>query len=115
MQITERVWQVGGSGLTAVEDATIYLIRFGEAAALIDAGCVSGSQALFDHIAGAIPGNAPITRLFLTHSHFDHTGGAEAVRRRYGCKVVAFRGLPGTRGDQKVHRIVYVIAVSCRS
>ena len=37
MQITENAWQVGGSGQTSPEDAAIYLIRFGEAAALIDA------------------------------------------------------------------------------
>jgi hypothetical protein len=28
MRITQKVWQVGGSGLTAPEDAGIYLIRY---------------------------------------------------------------------------------------
>ena len=27
--------------------------------------------------------------LLLTHSHFDHTGGAKAVRDEYGCRIVA--------------------------
>ncbi len=27
--------------------------------------------------------------LLLTHCHFDHTGGAEAVRDEYGCRIVA--------------------------
>jgi len=27
-------------------------------------------------------------RLFLTHCHYDHTGGAAAVRNRYGCRIV---------------------------
>lgn len=91
MQITENVWQVGGSGLTAPEDAAIYLIRFGDAAALIDAGCGGGTHALFTQIAKAIPEKVPITHLLLTHCHFDHTGGAEAVRIHCGCKVTAHR------------------------
>jgi len=89
MRITQKVWQVGGSGLTAPEDAGIYLIRFGEAAALIDAGCGEAAQKLFANIAKALPETLPITHLFLTHCHFDHSGGAEAVRQRYGCKVSA--------------------------
>lgn len=91
MQITENVWQVGGSGLTAPADAAIYLIRFGDAAALVDAGCGVGTRKLFANIFRAIPEKMPITHLLLTHCHFDHTGGAEAVRQHCGCKVVAHR------------------------
>ena len=36
MEIMENLWQVGGAEYTSVEDAAIYLIRFGEKAALID-------------------------------------------------------------------------------
>jgi len=89
LQICKNVWQVGGSGLTAPEDAAIYLIRFGDAAALIDAGCGQGVQKLCTHVARIIPKQVAITYLFLTHCHFDHTGGAEEVRKRFGCKVVA--------------------------
>jgi glyoxylase-like metal-dependent hydrolase (beta-lactamase superfamily II) len=89
MQLMENVWQVGGPGLTAAEDAAIYLIRVDGAAALIDAGCGGGTRALFVNISRAIPEKVPITHLLLTHCHFDHTGGAEAVRQRYSCKVVA--------------------------
>ncbi|MGD2096213.1 MAG: hypothetical protein PVG35_01455 [Desulfobacterales bacterium] len=28
MKILENLWQVGGSGVTAAEDAAVYLIRF---------------------------------------------------------------------------------------
>ncbi len=31
----------------------------------------------------------PVEYLFLTHCHFDHTGGAGAVRQDFGCKIVA--------------------------
>ena len=37
MEIMENLWQVGGAEFTSVEDAAIYLIRFGEKTALIDA------------------------------------------------------------------------------
>jgi len=47
MQIAENVWQVGGSGQTAVRGRGIYLIRFGDAAALIDAGCGGGYRKSF--------------------------------------------------------------------
>ncbi|MGE5257523.1 MAG: MBL fold metallo-hydrolase [Hyphomicrobiales bacterium] len=89
MQVSKNVWQVGGSGLTAPEDAAIYLVRFGHAAALIDAGCGGGVQKLCTQVARAIPKDVTITHLFLTHCHFDHAGGAEQIRKRYRCKVVA--------------------------
>ena len=89
MQIVSNVWQVGGAELTASEDAAIYLMRLGGAAALIDAGSGNGMQRLFENIAQVLPETVPIQYLFLTHCHFDHTGGAEHVRKRYGCKVAA--------------------------
>jgi hypothetical protein len=36
MEILKNLWQVGGAEFTSVEDAAIYLIRFGAKAALID-------------------------------------------------------------------------------
>jgi glyoxylase-like metal-dependent hydrolase (beta-lactamase superfamily II) len=89
MQVSKNVWQVGGSGLTAPEDAAIYLVRFGDDAALIDAGCGRGTQKLCTQVAGSIPNHVAVTHLFLTHCHFDHTGGAEQIRKCYRCKVVA--------------------------
>lgn len=104
MQITENVWQVGGAELTAPEDAAIYLIRFGGAAALIDAGCGRGTQRLFANIFKAIAEEVPITHLLLTHCHFDHSGGAEAVKQRCGCLVVAhlMDAVYLERGDSEV-------------
>ena len=51
MKIAQNLWQVGGGSLgslTAPEDAAVYLVRFGEQAALIDAGCGRGHQRLAD-------------------------------------------------------------------
>ena len=54
MEILRNVWQVGGAGFTAPDDAAIYLIRFGEKAALIDAGCGNAHQNLTDNISDNI-------------------------------------------------------------
>jgi glyoxylase-like metal-dependent hydrolase (beta-lactamase superfamily II) len=87
--ILQNLWQVGGDGLTAPGDAAIYLIRCGDRAALIDAGCGGAHGRLVDHIDACLPKGTRLSHLLLTHCHFDHTGGAEAVRQTYGCRIVA--------------------------
>ncbi len=89
MQITSNVWQVGGPELTADEDAAIYLVRFDDAAALIDAGCGDAAAALIANVGRVLAPEVPVTHLLLTHCHFDHTGGAEALRGHFGCEVLA--------------------------
>ena len=91
MKILDNLWQVGGAEYTTVEDAAAYLVCFGEKAALIDAGCGNDREALFDNISEVLPPEAEIEYLLLTHCHYDHTGGAEAIRNRYGCKIVAHK------------------------
>jgi glyoxylase-like metal-dependent hydrolase (beta-lactamase superfamily II) len=88
MEIMENLWQVGGAEFTSVEDAAIYLIRFGDKAALIDAGCGNAHNDLINNISEVLPSDVEIEYLFLTHCHYDHTGGAEAVRKQYGCQIV---------------------------
>ena len=89
MKILGNLWQVGGAEFTSVEDAAIYLIRFGEKAALIDAGCGGAHNYLVNNISKVLPSDINIEYLFLTHCHYDHTGGAAAVRNQYGCRIVA--------------------------
>ena len=88
-EILENLWQVGGGDITGVGDAAVYLVRFGDRAALIDAGTGSRHTALRGNIAECLPAEVILEYLFLTHCHFDHTGGAEAVRKAFGCKIVA--------------------------
>ena len=88
-KILENLWQVGGPGFSSSEDSAIYLVRFGNKATLVDAGCGSGHDLLKINISESIPENIPIECLLLTHCHFDHTGGAERVRQEYGCKIVS--------------------------
>ena len=89
MKIMDNLWQVGGAEFTSVEDAAIYLIRFGAKAALIDAGGGSGHDNLVTNISEVLPPGTEIEYLFLTHCHYDHTGGAAAVKDQYGCRIVA--------------------------
>ncbi len=89
MEIMQNLWQVGGDGYTSHQDAAIYLIRFGAKAALIDAGCGGDHQKLTANIDKALSPQADIDYLFLTHCHYDHTGGAAAIREQYGCRIVA--------------------------
>ena len=89
MKILENLWRVGGSGITAAEDAAVYLIRFEHQAALIDAGCGHAHKQLVANISAVLSETIPIPYLFLTHCHYDHVGGAAALRDEYDCKIVA--------------------------
>lgn len=88
-EISSEVFQVGGQGLTAPEDAAIYLLTVGAKAALIDAGCGRATDLLLANIEAVGVAPASIRWLLLTHCHFDHTGGAEEIRRRLGCITIA--------------------------
>lgn len=89
MKILENLWQVGGAEFTTVEDAAIYLICFGDKAVLIDSGCGDEHEVLVENISEVLPPGVEIEYLFLTHCHYDHSGGAAKVRGQYGCKIAA--------------------------
>jgi glyoxylase-like metal-dependent hydrolase (beta-lactamase superfamily II) len=88
-KITEEVLQVGGGRLTSPEDAAVYLLRSKDCAALVDAGCGYSQRELFQNIEACGVSLDRIEHLLITHCHFDHTGGAQAVKDRTGCKIVA--------------------------
>lgn len=89
MRITPEIFHVGGSGLTGLEDAAVYLVNFQGHAALIDAGCGHGQERLFKNIAACGVKPEQIEYLLVTHCHFDHTGGIRAVKDKTNCRVVA--------------------------
>ena len=86
--ITREIFQVGGQGLTAPEDAAIYLINFDGHAALVDAGAGRGQKRLLGHLAALGIRPEQIEYLLLPHCHYDHTGGAGDLREKLGCPVV---------------------------
>lgn len=87
--IAEDIFQVGGNGLTAPEDAAIYLIKAGNRSALIDAGCGQSLPQLTENmrLCGVDPKR--LDYLLITRCHFDHSGGAKSLRDRSGCRLVA--------------------------
>ena len=87
--ITDEIFQVGGSALTAPEDAAVYLVAVGDHAALIDAGCGRQPDRLLANVAAAGVAVDRIETLLLPHCHFDHTGGSADLRERLGCRVAA--------------------------
>jgi glyoxylase-like metal-dependent hydrolase (beta-lactamase superfamily II) len=89
VKITSHVSQVGGAEDSDPADAAIYLIADGGEAALVDAGTGRGTHRVLANLrrAGVEPGR--VKQLFLTHCHYDHTGGAELLRQQTGCRIVA--------------------------
>ena len=79
MKITSNVFLVGGSSQSAPSDAAIYLIKEGDDAALVDAGTGEGTARVIANIKKAGTDPHEVRYLFLTHCHFDHTGGAPPV------------------------------------
>jgi glyoxylase-like metal-dependent hydrolase (beta-lactamase superfamily II) len=102
--ITDEIFQVGGPGLSAPEDAAVYLISIPGHAALIDCGCGDATDLLLANVESAGVRPEDLELLLLTHCHFDHTGAARALRDRLGCTVVAHALDAGyiERGDDEV-------------
>lgn len=89
MEITEEICQVGGGEHSAPEDGAIYLIRFGERAALVDSGCGNSVEQVIRNLRACGVEPQRVELLLLTHCHYDHAGGASALRDRTGCRIVA--------------------------
>jgi glyoxylase-like metal-dependent hydrolase (beta-lactamase superfamily II) len=89
MHITREIFQVGGGRLTSSEDAAVYLINFNGQAALVDAGCGGAQDRLLANISACGVAPEEIKYLLITHCHYDHTGGAQALQNLLHCQVVA--------------------------
>jgi glyoxylase-like metal-dependent hydrolase (beta-lactamase superfamily II) len=80
MNITQEIFQVAGPGLTIAEDAASYLIKVGAEAALIDAGTGAALDLMMARIRACGVAPDQMVYLFLTHCHYDHTGGAAGLK-----------------------------------
>ena len=89
VKVTNEIHQVGGRGLTAQEDAAVYLIKVGDCAALVDAGCSRAQDRLLHNIRACGVSPEQISYLLITHCHFDHTGGAKGLREGLQCQTIA--------------------------
>ncbi len=89
MKITNEIFQIGGGSLTSHEDAAAYLLNFEGHAAVVDAGCGRSLDRLLNNIRACSVNPDQIEYLLITHCHFDHTGGAKAMKDSTQCRIVA--------------------------
>ena len=87
-QITSDIFKIGGSSESATSDASIYLIKDGNMSAIVDAGTGDGSKIVLENIRLCDIELSDIAYIFVTHCHFDHTGGINSLREATGAKVV---------------------------
>jgi len=89
MQITSEIFQIGGEELSHNFDASIYLIKSGSSAFLVDAGSGNGHKEVIRNIEETGTSIKNIRYIFLTHSHYDHTGGAQKLKLATGAEIIA--------------------------
>ncbi len=87
--ICDRIYAVGGPGLSAPEDAFVYLVDAGNELVLIDAGVGYGIGRIEENIRTLGFEPAQIWHIVATHCHIDHIGGLAALKERYGSKIIA--------------------------
>jgi glyoxylase-like metal-dependent hydrolase (beta-lactamase superfamily II) len=77
-----------GFALTDAHDCHVYLLDGGEDAVLIDAGCGLASARIAANVQSCI-GQRRVSRIYLTHAHADHAGGAADLADHLGATVYA--------------------------
>ena len=92
MRLLEHVYLVGGGpftgmGLTTGGDCHVYLVDGGSELALIDCGLGDSFEAVVKNIRSHGFEPDQVKKLFLTHYHADHAGGASTFQERLGLSV----------------------------
>ena len=91
VKVTKDIDCIGGSEISGPGDGAIYLLHSGNEAALIDAGTGDGHRQVMLNMKKAGVDPRRVRYMFLTHCHYDHTGGAEQLRQETGAQLVAHR------------------------
>ena len=103
LEICDRVYAVGGSGLSGPEDACVYLVDASSELVLIDSGAGLSIDRIEKNIRSAGFEPAQIWHIIATHCHIDHIGGLKPLVQRYGSKVIAHEldrsGIEGENND----------------
>lgn len=82
-----------------------YLVTDDESGKSLLVDCTEASDKMLDFI-----GDAKLEYILLTHGHFDHIGGVNEIRERYGAKVIISREDEGMLSSGKLS-----LAAFCRA
>lgn len=103
IEICDRVYAVGGSGLSGTEDACVYLVDASSELVLIDSGAGLSIDRIEKNIRSAGFEPAQVWHIVATHCHIDHIGGLAQLVQRYSSKVIAHEldraGIEGENND----------------
>ena len=112
MQLTETVHLVGsgqnGFSLTDPLDCHVYLLDGGRELALIDTGVGRDVPAIVAEIEAAGFDPRQVAKIFITHLHLDHSGGAAELQKLFGAEVIASQDVAGwlESGDEEAASLV---------
>ena len=109
LEICDKVYAVGGSGLSGPEDCCVYLVDAASELVLIDSGAGLSLDRIEKNIRSAGFEPAQIWHVIATHCHIDHIGGLAPLVQRYGSKVIAHEldraGIEGENNDLTAARM----------
>ena len=112
MQLTDIVHLVGsgqsGFSLTDPLDCHVYLLDGGSELALIDTGVGRDTPAIAAQIEAAGFDPRDISKIFVTHLHLDHAGGAAELQQLCGAEIIASQDVAGwlEAGDEEAASLV---------
>ncbi|HVN82413.1 MAG TPA: MBL fold metallo-hydrolase [Terriglobia bacterium] len=93
MKIAERVHLIGsgslGTGMTHPADCNVYAVNCGGEHVLVDSGVGQETGQLVANLTSDGIEVESVRKLFLTHAHLDHSGGAGFLREALGLQVCA--------------------------
>jgi len=116
IRVAEGIWWVGGGSwdgsakvLSAEGSGNIFLVGGPGDWALIDAGGPAGADRVLANAADAGAAAGDIRRIILTHSHHDHSAGADELKRLTGARLAGSELLArALGGDAEARRRLFV-------
>ncbi len=87
--IWDRVFMVGGPGLSHPTDCCVYLVDAGDDLVMIDSGAGPGVGQIVKNVVSIGYSIHQIKEIVATHYHIDHIGGLAFLKGICGCMVIA--------------------------
>lgn len=87
-KVTSDIYIIGGENSHS-SDASVYLVRAGCSSVIIDSGTGRGGKNIYANIIKTGVDPQSVRYIFLTHCHYDHTGGAAGLKEFTGASIVA--------------------------